>query len=142
MAQVGLRVKTHIHTENMVHVVCALVAFLLAIQPLQGCGDGSLCGSFGTREDCLRPCKEGAHIYQDGVNVPEGHSARTFCESKHERCEECVGIITTTSTEKNGQTTTTIEKTTEKIGYAEREPDPTPPPEDLYRPPPSPAPYR
>ena len=112
----------------MVHVVCALVAFLLAIQPLQGCGAGSLC----KRDDCLRPCKEGAHIYQDGVNVPEGYTAELFCESKHERCEKCVGIITTTSTEKNGQTTTTIEKTTEKIGYAEREPDPTPPPEDLY----------
>ena len=127
----------------MVHVVCALVAFLLAIQPLQGCGAGSLCGSFGTREDCLRPCKEGAHIYQDGVNVPEGYTAELFCESKHERCEKCVGIITTTSTEKNGQTTTTIEKTTEKIGYAEREPDPTPPPNDeIYMTGPSPAPYR
>ena len=65
----------------MVHVVCALVALLLAIQPLQGCG-----GMVG-----YDPCpSEGWEIY----------TAEEACLADHKCCRGCeimVENVTTTS---------------------------------------------
>ena len=80
----------------MVHVVCALVAFLLAIQSLQGCG---------------RPpgnCPDDDYLKE--FSNDKLYNTEEACEADHGCCNDCVidvvENITTTSTV-DGITTTT-----------------------------------
>ena len=101
----------------MVHVVCALVAFLLAIQPLQGCGGGEPgnCPEgkvYKSEEACYEdhvcsrhPLAQGScGCYLEGReepgSCPGGAAATETCYRM--RCKQCVinvrENITTTST--------------------------------------------